>query len=67
MGDSALVFTKDLEISFWTEWTLDSFGLGRMQCVRINQLSGRKTIVAGYTMQEQNFPIIQIWFLLILS
>jgi len=38
-----------------------------MQCVRINQLSERKTIVAVYTMQEQNFPIIRIWFLLMLS
>ena len=24
---------------FWTVWTLDSFGLRRMRCVRVNQLS----------------------------
>jgi hypothetical protein len=58
-GDSALVFTKDLEISlFWTVWTLDGFGLRRMQVCPFNQLSVRKTIVAPYMMQEQNFLII---------
>jgi hypothetical protein len=41
-GDGALVFTKDLEISFWTVWTLDGFGLRRIRCVRVNQLSGAK-------------------------
>ena len=44
-GDSALVFTKDLEISFWTIWTLDGFGLRRMQWVRINQLSETKLLL----------------------
>jgi hypothetical protein len=41
-GDETLVFTKDLEISFWTVWTLDGFGLRRMRGVRINQLSEAK-------------------------
>ena len=45
VGDSALVFTKDLEISFWTIWTLDGFGLRRMQWVRINQLSETKLLL----------------------
>ena len=67
-GDSALVFTKDLEISlFGRFWTLDGFGLRRMQCVRINQLSERKTIVAAHITQEQNFLIIGLWFLLMTS
>jgi len=42
-GDSALVFTKDLEISFFGRfWTLDGFGLRSVRCVRFNQLSATK-------------------------
>jgi len=30
---------------FWTVWTLDGFGLRRMRCVRINQLSDAKLLL----------------------
>ena len=39
VGDSALVFTKDLEISFLDGLDIGRFRIGSMRCVRINQLS----------------------------
>jgi len=67
VGDSALVFTKDLEISF-----LDGLDIGRFRIAK-NAVSPYqstfwdKTIVASYIKQEQNFLIFQLWFLLMSS
>jgi len=46
-----LVFTKDLEISFWTVWTLDGFGLRSMhsESVSINFLKQNYCCIVYYT------------------
>ena len=67
MGDSALVFTKDLEISFLDGLDIGRFRIGKNAVCPYQSTFWRKTILAAYRMQEQKFPIIQIWFLLMLS
>ena len=64
VGDSALVFTKDLEISF-----LDGLDIGRFRIAKdamspYQSTFCNKTIVASFIKQEQIFLIFQLWFLL---